>query len=110
MTYRELASYVQGLPPHARTRTALREGRQEPNGEEILLADLFDMLQRLNWTLMAVNADKSKAPKPPKPYARWWLAPEIGKGADNGPRLARLEDARRRAAERKRQIEQGSIA
>ncbi|MFB9590766.1 hypothetical protein [Streptomyces racemochromogenes] len=110
MTYRELAAYVQGLSPHARTRTALREGRQEPNGQEILLADLFDMVQRLNWTLMAVNADKSKAPKPPKPYARWWLAPKGELREGGGQRLARLEDARRRAAERKQQIERGAIA
>lgn len=109
MTYRELAAYVQGLSPHARTRTALRDGRQEPNGEEILLADLFDMLQRLNWTLEAVNAEK-KPPKPPKPYTRWWLAPKGEKSRDNSQRLARLEDARLRAAERKRQIEQGAIA
>lgn len=110
MTWRELSSYVQGLPPHARVRTALREGREEPTGEQVLLADVFDMLQRVNWTLQAVNAgDKAKAPKPPKPYPRWWLTSAPARAAD-AQRLERLERARERARDRKKQIQQGAIA
>lgn len=110
MTWRELSSYVQGLPPHARVRTALREGREEPTGEQVLLADVFDMLQNVNWTLQAVNVtDKSKAPKPPKPYPRWWLASASSKAPD-AKRLERLERARERARDRKRQIQEGAIA
>lgn len=109
MTWRELSSYVQGLPPHARVRTALREGREEPTGEQVLLADVFDMLQRVNWTLQAVNASKDKAPKPPKPYPRWWLASGPGRAPDK-QRLERLERARERARDRKRQMQLGAIA
>ncbi|MBT2477651.1 hypothetical protein [Streptomyces sp. ISL-94] len=110
MTWRELSSYVQGLPPHARVRTALREGREEPTGEQVLLADVFDMLQHVNWTLQAVNvSDKSKTPKPPKPYPRWWLASTSSKAPD-AQRLERLERARERARDRKRQIQEGAIA
>ncbi|WP_030303511.1 hypothetical protein [Streptomyces katrae] len=105
MTWRELASYVQGLPPHARVRTALREGREEPTGEQVLLADVFDMLQRVNWTLQAVNTPKeSKQPKPPKAYPRWWLQGKTGTPRDTAARLARMEAARERARERKRQL------
>ena len=107
MTWRELASYVQGLPPDSRVRTALNGGRPEPTGEQVLLADVFDMLQRVNWTLQAVNA--SKEPKAPKPYPRWWM-----RAGSDGPRdekrLARLEEARQRARERKEKLQQGAIA
>lgn len=105
MTWRELSSYVHGLPPHARVRTALREGREEPTGEQVLLADVFDMLQRVNWTLQAVNAAKeSQQPKAPKPYPRWWLRGKGEASKDAGARLARMEDARERARARKQQL------
>jgi hypothetical protein len=110
MTWRELASYVQGLPPDSRVRTALNGGRPEATGEQVLLADVFDMLQRVNWTLQAVNATKeSKAPKPPKPYPRWWLASGAAKVPDE-QRRHRLERARERARDRKRQLREGAIA
>ncbi|MCX4801789.1 hypothetical protein OG594_09010 [Streptomyces sp. NBC_01214] len=110
MTWRELASYVQGLPPDSRVRTALNGGRPEPTGEQLLLADVFDMLQRVNWTLQAVNSDpKKQLPKSPKPYPRWWLASATGK-AKGGDRLARLEAGRTRRRERAEAIAAGLIA
>lgn len=110
MTWRELASYVQGLPPDSRVRTALNDGRPEPTGEQLLLADVFDMLQRVNWTLQAVNSDpKKQPPKPPKPYPRWWLAAASTK-AKGGDRLARLEAGRTRRRERAEAIAAGLIA
>lgn len=91
---------MKGLPPHARVRTALNEGRPEPSGDQLILADLADLLLRLTWTLQAVNSEKGKAPKVPKPYPRWWLEEKPAKKADPA-RVARIEDARRRAKERK---------
>lgn len=110
MTWRELAGYVQGLPPQARVRTALREGREEPTGEQMLLADVYDMLGHVDWHVQTANATKdSKLPKPPKPYPRWWVAEASAKPTDE-KRLARIENARQRARDRKRQLEQGAVA
>ena len=39
LTWRELISYVDGLPPGSRVRTALNDGRTEPTPEAALLAD-----------------------------------------------------------------------
>ncbi|MEU7066884.1 hypothetical protein [Streptomyces sp. NPDC046161] len=100
MTWREFAAYVAGLPPHARVRTALNGGRPEPSVDQLILADLADLLQRLQWTLQAVNSEKGKAPKAPKPYPRQWLQPKPSKST-SPDRVARIEDARRRARERK---------
>lgn len=81
-------------------RTALNGGRPEPSVDQLILADLADLLLRLTWTLQAVNSEKGKAPKPPKPYRRWWLEEKPTKSADPA-RVARIEDARRRARERR---------
>jgi hypothetical protein len=102
ITYRELAGYVQGLPPQSRVRTALNDGTPEPQHEELLLADLFDMLQRVNWTIQAVNA--TSPPKMPKPYPRRWLRSTKNRKAPDAQRTARLEAARARARARRAQL------
>lgn len=89
---------------------AVNDGKPEPTPEVVLLADVFDMLQHIDWHIVASNVlKKSDLPKKPKPYSRWW---EDGKPQrQHSPqRVARIEDARRRAAERRRQIDQGKIA
>jgi hypothetical protein len=101
LTYRELAGYVQGLSPQSRVRTALSDGIPEPRREELMLADLFDMLQRINWTIEAVNA--TSPPKRPKPYPRWWLRGAKNRKAPDAQRKARLEAARARAQARRTQ-------
>jgi hypothetical protein len=93
---------VQGLPPQSRIRTALNDGAPEPRREELTLADLFDMLQRVNWTIQAVNA--TSPPKTPKPYPRWWLRNAKNRKAPDAQRAARLEAARARAQARKSQL------
>ncbi|MFI5985037.1 hypothetical protein ACIBEA_29750 [Streptomyces sp. NPDC051555] len=108
MTWRELASYVEGFSAQARIRTVLNEGKPEPTGEQLLLADLFDMLQRLNWTLEAVNSEKGKPPKQPKPYPRWWLTKSSKSGSED--RVVRLEAARERKRARAKDIAEGRIA
>lgn len=110
LTWRELASYVDGLPPGSRVRTALNDGRTEPTPEAVLLADVFDMLQNVDWHIVASNVDKkTKLPRTPKPYPRWWLKAPASKvsGAD---RVARLEAARTRRRERAQAIAEGRIA
>lgn len=109
LTWRELVSLVQGLPAHTLTRTALNDGKPEPTAETILLADVFDMLQHVDWHVQAQNAEKkSQLPKKPKPYPRWW---DTGRGRkQHSPqRQARIKDAQRRAAERRRLIAEGVI-
>ncbi|MFF5778177.1 hypothetical protein ACFY7Y_14650 [Streptomyces virginiae] len=101
---------MDGLPPSSRVRTALNGGRTEPTPEAVLLADVFDMLQRVDWHIVATNVDKkANLPKTPKPYPRWWLkAPAAkGKGED---RVARLEAARARKRARTEAIAAGLIA
>lgn len=101
---------VQGLPPNSRLRTALNEGRSEPTAETVLLADVFDMLQNVDWHIVASNVDKkSSLPKAPKPYPRWWLQSSRAK-SDGGDRVARLEAARTRRRERAEAIAAGRIA
>lgn len=110
LTWRELGSYVDGLPPGSRVRTALNGGRTEPTAEAVLLADIFDMLQNLDWHIVASNIDKkSNLPKTPKPYPRWWMKPTRSK-ADGSERVARLEAARERRRERAAAIAEGRIA
>lgn len=60
------------------------------------------MLQRINWTIQAVNA--TSAPKSPKPYPRWWLRNGKARKAPDKKRLSRLEEARARARDRKTQL------
>lgn len=112
LTYRELASYVHGLSPQSATRTALNEGRPEPTGEQVLLADCFDMLQHIDWHVQASSASKkSELPKKPKPYPRWWRGVAARQQKRHSPqRIARIADARRRKAERDRAIAEGRIA
>lgn len=109
LTWRELASLVEGLPPSSRLRTALNQGRPEPTPEAVLLADVFDMLQNVDWHVQASNVDKkANLPKVPKPYPRWWLkAPAKAKSED---RIARLEAARERKRARTEAIAAGLIA
>ncbi|MFG2748006.1 hypothetical protein [Streptomyces xanthophaeus] len=110
LTWRELLSYVEGLPPTSRLRTALNGGRPEPSAEAVLLADIFDMLQNVDWHIVASNVDKkSNLPKTPKPYPRWWMKPSRPK-ADGGERVARLEAARARRRARADDIAAGRIA
>lgn len=110
LTWRELASLVQGLPPNSRLRTALNEGRAEPTAEAFLLADIFDMLQNLDWHLVASNVDKkTNLPKTPKPYPRWWLKTPASAKTD-ADRVVRLEAARTRRRERAEAIAAGCIA
>lgn len=110
LTWRELASLVQGLPANSRLRTALNEGRTEPTAEAVLLADIFDMLQNVDWHIVASNVDKkTNLPKMPKPYPRWWLkAPQPNAGGAD--RVARLDAARTRRRERAQAIAEGRIA
>lgn len=109
MTWREFASYVDGLPPGSRVRTALNGSRPEPTPEAVLLADIFDMLQHVDWHIVASNVDKkSSLPKAPKPYPRWWLK-SVRSRADGSDRLARLEAARTRRRERAEAIAAGRI-
>ncbi len=110
LTWRELGVYVRALPPDSATRTALNDGRPEPTAETVLLADVFDMLQHVDWHIQAANASKkSELPKPPKPYPRWW-DPKRGRKRNSPERLARIEDARRRKREREQAIREGRIA
>lgn len=109
LTYRELSSYVQGLPPGSATRTALNEGTPEPTGEQVMLADLFDAVALLDWHFVLANAEEKKAkPKRPKPYPRWWQ--QQPKRRKSPQRIAKLEDARRRKREREQAIAEGRIA
>lgn len=110
MTWRELGVYLRGLPPGSATRIAMNDGKPEPSPETVLLADVFDMLQHVDWHIQAKGVEKkSDLPRPPKPYPRWW---ETGtRRAKNTPqRRARLEDARRREARRQQQIANGQLA
>ncbi|MFF4848798.1 hypothetical protein [Streptomyces sp. NPDC001194] len=71
---------------------------------------MFDMLQNVDWHIVASNIDKkSNLPKAPKPYPRWWLQSARAK-ADGGDRVARLEAARTRRRERAEAIAAGRIA
>lgn len=113
LTWRELAAYVDGLPPQSRVRTALRGGTVEPTGQEILLADVFDAVTSADWHFVSANTDSKKPqPKRPKRYPRWW---EKADGSDvrrklSPERVARIEDARRRKRERQDAIRAGVIA
>ncbi|KOU41252.1 hypothetical protein ADK55_29105 [Streptomyces sp. WM4235] len=110
MTWRELAVYVHGLSPQSRVRTALNGGRLEPTGEQILLADVYDAVRQLTWTLQCVNTpEKAKEPKRPKPYPRWWLNPTKPEEA-KAARVDRLDAARERRRERQQAIAEGRIA
>lgn len=110
LTYRELASYVHGLSPHAATRAAIA-GRPEPTGEQVLLADCFDMLQHIDWHVQATNVSKkSELPKKPKPYPRWWQDKQRRAKRHSPQRATRIADARKRAAARQRAIAEGRIA
>lgn len=110
MTWRELGVYVRGLPPGSATRTAQNDGKPEPTGEQILIADVWDKIGGLDWTLRAVNTPENKPmPKPPARYPRWWEQ-DRGKRKNSPARVARIEDARKRAAARRRQIAAGQIA
>ncbi|MFV8127546.1 hypothetical protein [Streptomyces syringium] len=101
---------VRGLSPQSATRTALNNGRTEPTGEQILLADLFDMTQYLDWHVQAAHAEKrSDLPKKPKPYPRWWDTADRSR-RHSPERVARLDDARRRQADRRRAVAEGRIA
>ncbi|MEW2578340.1 hypothetical protein [Streptomyces syringium] len=109
LTWRELSSLVRGLSPQSATRTALNHGRPEPTGEQVLLADLFDITQHLDWHVQAANvAKRSDLPKKPKPYPRWWDT--TPRRTNSSQRVARIEDARRRAAARRQAISEGRIA
>lgn len=109
LTWRELASLVRGLPPGSATRTAMNDGVPEPTGEQVILADIADLVQWLDWHTVAAQATKSsELPKKPKPYPRYWNRKPSRR--DSPQRVARIEDARQRAAERRRAIAEGRIA
>ncbi|WP_331445869.1 hypothetical protein [Streptomyces xanthochromogenes] len=109
LTWRELSTYVRGLGPQSRLRTALNAGRVEPTGEQVLLADLFDMTQHVDWHIQAANATKkSELPPQAKPYPRWWET-DKRRRQHSPQRRARLEDARRRSQERQRAIAEGRL-
>ncbi|WP_050515046.1 hypothetical protein [Streptomyces rimosus] len=108
LTWRELSTYIQRLPPDSATRTALNDGVPEPSSETLVLADLFDMLAVMDWHQAQANSDpKKRKPKAPKPYPRWW---EKKTPRHSPERVARIEDARRRKRERERAITEGRIA
>ncbi|MGE9696661.1 hypothetical protein ACQKFA_23260 [Streptomyces sp. CH6] len=110
LTWRELISYVRGLSPQAATRTALNAGIPEPSGEQIVLADLIDTVNALDWHFRQVNtAEKAPKAKPAKPYPRWW-EPKPDTARRTAQRVARLEDARRRKRAREQAIAEGRIA
>ncbi|GGP56065.1 hypothetical protein GCM10010214_31610 [Streptomyces abikoensis] len=106
LTWRELSSLVHGLPPASATRTALNEGTPEPSGEEIVLADLFDLVQHLRWDVE--YAASGKKPTAPKPYPRRW-ARHARRRAISPERAGRIADARRRQAERHQAITEGRL-
>jgi len=109
MTWRELGVYLRALPADSATRTAMNDGKPEPTAETVVLTDVFDMLQNIDWHIQAQNAEKkSQLPKKPKPYPRWW---DTGRGRKrhSPQRQARIKDAQRRAAERRRLIAEGAI-
>ena len=114
LTYRELASYVQGLPPQSRTRAAVNDGVLEPTQEAVVLADIFDAISIQDWHFVSANAEENKPkPKRPKPYPRWWIDGAGSGRAKPQPaaqRVARLEDARRRKREREQAIAEGRIS
>lgn len=109
MTWRELGVYVRAMPTGSATRTALNKGRPEPTGEQVLLADVFDILQHVDWHVQAANVEKeSKLPAKPKPYPRWWLADAGRKSSSE--RVAKLDAARQRRQQRAKAIAEGRIA
>jgi hypothetical protein len=81
---------LEGLPPESLTKTAIRDGmsleewRALPQATawgpwshtDHLLALNADRQALVQWTLVAVNSEKGKAPKPPEPLPR----PGIGAG------------------------------
>ncbi|MFC5144297.1 hypothetical protein [Streptomyces aureoversilis] len=100
---------MRGLSPQSATRIALAQGRPEPTGEQVLLADVFDMIAHLDWHVQATAVTKkSDLPKKPKPYPRWWDTKPARRPSP--ARTARLDDARRRRDERRRAIAEGRIA
>ncbi|MFE3326900.1 hypothetical protein [Streptomyces sp. NPDC059176] len=110
MTWRELLSYVDGLPPQSRTRTALNEGRVEPTQEARVLADLFDAVSIHDWHFCAANTDEKKPqPKRPSPYPRWWIPQRPTSPRGSEQRAAKFEDARRRRQARQQAIASGHI-
>ncbi|MFF9568504.1 hypothetical protein [Streptomyces sp. NPDC014685] len=108
LTWRELGSYVRGLPPGARTRLAQDDGDGVWGLAEHLQALVVDELRVANWQRANEGAKKGKQTKPPTPIVR----PGTGrKGTDkhSPERVARRAAARRRAAERRGAIARGEI-
>jgi hypothetical protein len=84
ISWRKLSVLVNGLPQHSRTVTwQIDQTRDQPKrkptgpaptarwGEvEHLVADCRELLAGLQHTLIAVNSEKGKRPKTPKPFPR----------------------------------------
>lgn len=83
---------IAGLPPESMLKTAIRDGMSVEEWQQANTADparwgpwslerhmhalAIDALARIEWTLVAVNSEKGKAPKPPEPMSR----PGVGAG------------------------------
>jgi hypothetical protein len=81
---------LDGLPPESLTKTAIRDSMTLEQWESLpqssawgqwshaehLLAANGDRLARIEWTLVALQSEKGKAPKPPEPIPR----PGVGGG------------------------------
>lgn len=115
MSWRRLRVLIEHLPPESATWTSMRNqltpedlAEQAERGEpekgrwsqqEQLLAAAVDALRRVEWTLWAVNTDKSKRPDPPEPMRR--------PGAKPAKRRARLTEG---SADRLFQLLNGGAA
>lgn len=101
MTWRRLKVLLDHLPPESATKTAIRDGMTLEQWErlpqlqswgswshtESLLATNADRLARIEWTLVALQSEKGKAPPAPEPMPR----PGVG----GGPLAAAAEQDRR---------------
>jgi hypothetical protein len=102
---------VRGLPPDSATRIRV-DGGPDAGPPFLLLnyqlADVYDQLAVANWQRANDGVPKNKQTKPPKPYPR----PEAVRAASDraSARAAKLENLRRRAAERRELIASGAIA
>jgi hypothetical protein len=96
LSWRRLRILIEGLPPHSRTMTAMRNdtpaeelAKQAEHGEpekarwsqlEQLVAVVADRVARLEWVLLCVNIEqKSKRPDPPEPIRRPGAKPRKAK-------------------------------
>jgi hypothetical protein len=108
LTLRELGVYLRRLPVDSETRTVMNGGKRSPSGEALVLGDVVSTLRYVIWAIQAKGLERKDWPPFPSAYTGWWEDDARTKTSE--ARVARIEDARRRAAERRRQIAAGQIA